>query len=937
MFITLLADIHKTQIAEAGGKGANLGELYRSGLPVPPGFVVTTDAYRCFVEVNALQGWIVTLASQTQIGNPQAYEAVSNQIRDLFMTGAMPNELQESIRAAYDRLVAEDNQDAVAVRSSATAEDLPQASFAGQQETFLNVCGADALLGTIKECWASLWTARAIAYRQQIGINHATVGMAVVVQTMVSADVSGILFTANPTTGERDEMVINASFGLGEAIVSGAVTPDTYVLDRTSMTPKETILGTKEVMIVAADGQRTTTQNVPIPQRNTLALSEPMLKELGTLGEQIERLFNGMPQDIEWAIADEQCWLLQARPITNLPPTPLRDVRWEPPTLGTVWMRRQVVEHMPEPLSPLFEELYVREGLDLSIDTMLAFMDDLIDTNKLLQEFKQESLPGPFAITVNGYAYSMASFNFTWKGIVQVLQMYVKLLPAMLREGVPHWREQSLPTYLATIKQWKEFDRTNASDAELVHGIRELAHADAIYWFASAIPLGMARTTDGLLNSFLTSVTKYNSSNGPRLTSGPFLRGFPSKAFEAQVQLETIAKRIGASESLHKLVNTTPTGHLLDTLSQHPDGQTILDDLQQYFDQFGHQIYNLDFAAPTQADEPLPILLSLKAAVEHPNHDACIHQEKLIRERELLVQSTTQSLNPLQRRLFKMVLGWAQRYTPYREGALFYVGAAWPTLRRLALELGQRLTAAGTLNCPDDVFYLKSTELLAASAARSNDQALLELAQLAQERRELREARKWLDPPVAVPPGAHLKFGPFRLSLLEPQTPSVSEGPTLKGFAVSPGQIIAPASVIHSPAEFEQMAPDTILVCRTTTPAWTPLFSQAKGLVTDIGGALAHGSIVAREYGIPAVMGTGVATQRITSGQRIQVDGDTGTVTLLDEITSEEQMQPAEETLPARNAIQRKVLLTLVVGVVIGFVIWWKKRKQQMTTSSKNS
>lgn len=936
MFVTLFANIHKEYIADAGGKGANLGELYHSGLPVPPGFVVTTAAYHHFVEVNALQEWIITLAAQTQIGQSQAYETVANQIRDLFMTGAMPNELEETIRAAYDKLVVGDSQPAVAVRSSATAEDLPQASFAGQQETFLNICGADALLSAIKECWASLWTTRAMAYRHQIGIDHGSVGMAVVVQTMVSADVSGVLFTANPTTGARDEMVVNASFGLGEAIVSGAVTPDTYVLDRVDMTVKETTLGTKEVMIVAADGQRTTTQSVPAPQRNTLALSEPMLKEVATLGEQVEQLFNGVPQDIEWAVADGQCWLLQARPITNLPPAPLRDVRWEPPIPGTVWMRRQVVEHMPEPLSPLFEELYVQEGLDLSIDKLIAFMGDLSNANQLLQEFMQEAMPGPFTTTVNGYAYTMAGFNFTWKGIVQVSQIYVKFLPAVLREGLPYWREQSLPTYLATIKQWKELDRTTVTDAELIRGIRELAHADATYWFASAIPLGIARMTDGLLDGFLTSVTTHNSSNGSRLTSGPFLRGFPSKALEAQAQLEATAKLIHGSESLRKVVITTPTGHLLDALSKHPDGQTIIDNLQQYLDQFGHQIYNLDFVAPTQTDDPLPVLLSLKAAVEHPDHNAHLHQQKLAHERESLVQSTTQALNPLQRRLFQMVLSWAQRYTPYREEALFYVGAAWPTLRRLALELGQRLTAAGTLNGPDDVFYLKSTELLSASTARSNDQALSELGQLAQKRRELREARKRLDPPVAVPPDAHLQFGPIKLSLFEPQTSGASEGPTLKGFAVSPGQTIAPASVIHSPAEFEQMAPDTILVCRTTTPAWTPLFSQAKGLVTDIGGALAHGSIVAREYGIPAVMGTGVATQRITSGQRIQVDGNTGMVSLLDEVTSEEHSQPAEEIPPTRNTMQRKLLLTLAFGVVIGLLIWWKRHKQSMITSSRN-
>jgi pyruvate,water dikinase len=232
---------------------------------------------------------------------------------------------------------------------------------------------------------------------------------------------------------------------------------------------------------------------------------------------------------------------------------------------------------------------------------------------------------------------------------------------------------------------------------------------------------------------------------------------------------------------------------------------------------------------------------------------------------------------------------------------------------------------AGSLDVPDDVFYLKSAELAAASAARADGAGRPELARLARERRELREARQRLEPPVVVPPGGRLKFGPIDMAMFEPKSRSASTGPTLKGFAVSPGRVTAPASIIRSPKEIDKMVPDTILVCTTTTPAWTPLFSQAKGLVTDIGGALAHGSIVAREYGIPAVMGTGVATQRIESGQRILVDGDTGTVTLVDEIETDgiDRAQVEEPSTLAR----RIALATLTVGLAIGLLVWWKKRR----------
>jgi len=924
VLVAWLADLDQSATSFAGGKGANLGELFQAGFPVPPAFVVTTAGYQRFITDNDLQSQILELATRPDKNDPATYATISNLIHDRFMAGSLATDLAEPILQAYAALNQHASASAgvpVAVRSSATAEDLPTASFAGQQETFLNVAGEEALLAAIKECWAGLWTARAMAYRERMHIDPALVAMAVVVQVLIPAEVSGILFTANPTTGARDEIVVNAGFGLGEVIVSGRVTPDTFLLDRETLTVRETKIGAKERMIVPAGDQQTVVQSVPATRREQPALSPETLHELAELGVRVEAHFDGLPQDIEWAVAGGHCWLLQARPITNLPPPPLRDVCWEPPRPGTIWMRRQIVEHMPEPLSPLFDELYLQEGLDQSIQAMVYSISDLIGLEINVWDFVQP----PFATTVNGYAYSIASFNYDGNMILIALRVYTTALPKMLRHMVPYWREQALPAYRATIACWKELDVAAAVDRELLRGMRELALADAVYWFAAAVPLGLARVTDAALDRYLKFVfSGRRGKHGPTPTSGHFLRGFPSRTLAAQVKLEDIGRTIHRNDALRMIVAETPAAELLAALAAHPDGQNILDALQQYLAEYGHQIYNLDFAAPTLADDPLPVLLALKAAVAHPQQDARAHQELMAGEREALVARTEKALNPPQRWLFRLLLGWAQRYSPNREEALFFVGAAWPALRRLALELGRRLMAAGSLNSPDDIFYLRSADLQAAITAREEGADRPDLAELALEQRALREARRQLDPPVVVPPGGRLKFGPIDMGMLEPKARATSTGPTLNGFAVSPGQVVAPASVIRSPDDFDQMLPDTILVCTTTTPAWTPLFAQAKGLVTDIGGALAHGSIVAREYGIPAVMGTGVATQRITSGQRIRVDGNTGTVTLVDEVAHEGVDQPPAGK-PKSRRLSLKWLLALG-GVAIGLAIWWKRR-----------
>jgi phosphoenolpyruvate synthase len=343
-------EIGKDDIALAGGKGANLGELSRAGLPVPAGFVLTTAAYDAFVESNGIGSEIVQLASAPRAKDPAAFEQVSERIHTLFSGGQVPEEMAGEICAAYERL-APDGETAVAVRSSATAEDLAGASFAGQQETYLNVRGEEALMKAIKDCWASLWTARAMAYRRCQGIAPESVSLAVVVQEMVEAEAAGVMFTANPAHGRRDEVVISAAWGLGESVVSGSVTTDDIVLEKESGRVISRETADKEVMTVYTESG-TEERPVPEAQRRQPVLDDEAAAELARYGVRIDDHY-GSPQDIEWALSKGELFILQARPITALT-EPMADppTDWSVPKTDGMYARASIVEQMPDPLSP---------------------------------------------------------------------------------------------------------------------------------------------------------------------------------------------------------------------------------------------------------------------------------------------------------------------------------------------------------------------------------------------------------------------------------------------------------------------------------------------------------------------------------------------------------------------------------------------------------
>ena len=911
-----------------GGKGRSLAKLSNAGFNVPGGFQVTTAAYRSFVADNHLQEKIVSLAKPVVADGRVSFEQASRDIQALFMDYEPSTAISEEIKTTYATL----NDCPVAVRSSANAEDLPGLSFAGQQETYLNVKGAAEVVAAVRRCWASLWTPQAISYRHQNGIDQNTVAMAVVVQIMVPSAVSGILFTANPATGERAEIIINASFGLGEAVVSGQVTPDTYIVDKATLTTKETIIGPKEQQIVADGDQGTKLTDVATGDRDQSSLSDDMLQALAATAVAIERLYDGVPQDIEWAFSyaaegsDYELLLLQSRPITNLPVQPI-EVVWEPTPPAKILYRRQIVENMPDPICPLFEELYLTEGLasgrtgpSIQVGggpgfvTCNGYAYNRADhpMNHMDPNLPEEELKAAFLRTVDEIwerygdlsdkqEHDMALFRsalsteekaefdavaaaYEGDNLAHDLTLPPSENPTYVANNMTQnndarwrtWQEEALPRLVGTAQKWQQVDLNTASDEKLLAGIREMGIEEGYYWTGNTShTFGIAKSTDDQLQCFL-----HENLPDDHYISGQFLTGLESKSMLANAILFELAKQIRASEELTYLIIVTPTKFVLQALHDHPEGAPILQALDEYYEVYGHQGYSLDFIEPTQAEDPSATFASLKSMVQDADYDPKNQNVRATAVREQKFSEVSEKLEGLTYWQFRYRWWFARKYNHIREETAFYFGYTWSVLRPMAFELGQRLVDAGTFLDREDTFFLVTEELTRAIAARKAGTSLPELGRLAAERRELREARKLMHPPGTIPEEAsNLPSVRFK----ETQIRNDESGDSLNGFAVSSGRVTAPASVILSQNDFDKMAPGSILVAPNTTPAWTQLFAHAVGLVTDMGSILAHGSIVAREYGIPAVLGVGNGTVRIKHGQIIAIDGDAGTVQLHDE------------------------------------------------------
>jgi pyruvate,water dikinase len=862
--ILLNLDSPEATLERVGGKGASLARMAAAGLPVPPGFHITTAAYRRFVDENHLAEKILSAAAEAEGSEPAALERASEQIQALFAQGRMPGEIAEMIGERYGEM---GGDLAVAVRSSATAEDLPGMSFAGQLETYLNVRGGDEVIDAVRRCWASLWTGRAIGYRARQGIRPEEVSMAVVVQQLIPADAAGVLFTANPMTGARGELMINAAWGLGEAIVSGRVTPDTMVIDKKTGAIASEEISSKEVMTVRlAEGTRE--EPVPAAKRRQAALEPSQAAELARLGVTIEQLY-GQPMDIEWAMCDGRIFIVQARPVTALP-EPRAAPDWKTPRKGARYFRQSVAELLPEPLSPLFETLALPQWNEATQQIMTQSMG-----------LKSVSFA---LVTIHDYVYYEMALNARQTaGLVFSFLMHGRTLARMWRRAVPHWADDVRPHYAQVTAEWTGRDLAATPSPELLAGAQRIVAAAASYYVSVQLVLGPPVVSEALFTAVYNLLIK-RKSDPPALT---FLLGFDNQPMRAEKSLYDLAMWArGDGELAGYLARasgkeiTAAYESQMTPIAAGKSWREFCARLTEHLNRFGHAVYDLDFAKSVPADAPASLLETVKYFVAGQGRSPYERQAAATAAREKAAASLQARLGWFRRRLFRRVLGWAQRSAPLREDSLADVGLGWPALRRIVRELGRRMAAAGAIEERDEVFWLKWEEVEAATRALDAGQPVEDYRRAIAERRETWQREHSATPPVLLPLKGGSRILGLDLSNMMPARSSQAAGNTIKGIGASPGRVTGPACVIHGPEEFDQMKPGDILVAKITTPAWTPLFALASGIVTDVGGPLSHSSIVAREYGVPAVLGTGVSTQRIRSGQHITVDGDGGVVTM---------------------------------------------------------
>src|SRR5215213_2449417 len=914
-------EIGKEDIALVGGKGANLGELSHAGLPVPSGFVITTAAYDTFVKASGIKGEVVALASVPRAEDPTGFEEVAEGIRALFSGGKVPDEMAEEIQASFEEL-SKDGESAVAVRSSATAEDLPAMSFAGQQETYLNVRQAETLLEGVKNCWASLWTARAMAYRARQGVDPATVSLAVVVQRMVESEAAGVMFTANPSNGRRDQATISAAWGLGESVVSGTVTPDFIVVEKGSWRVLSRETSDKQVMTVYS-GSGTEERPLPEARRRQPVLDDGPVAELARYGKRLEDHY-GTPQNIEWALAGDEFFIVQSRPITALP-EPMGDppTNWSVPDPKGFYVRASIVEQMPDPLSPLFADL-AYESVPRSLDKL---MNELLGSDTI----REGDLAFP---TVNGYAY----YYYKMAAILRISARALAVLPSLYgsgkASGVKRWREYSHPRYATIVKEWEARSPEDLPAVGLLAGAPELLDAGTEYYTSVQTIIPIAATSELLFTGFYERLIRREGDPPGQI----FLLGFDSTPIRAEKSLYDLAMWCGEHPELAAALLDTPSERALELLRMEapPVGmdERVWDDwrlrFQTHLHTYGYAVYNLDFVNPVPADDPAPPFDTLKFYLRGEGQNPHERQRRMARRREEATRTVLERLGPARGRFISRLLRWAQDAAPVREDALADTGLAWPLMRRMLLEVGGRIFEAGAVEKPADVFWLRRQELEdMASSLDAGETQPASLADAVEQRKMLWRGQSRVTPPQLLPKDSWFK-------VFESLMPAASEdqtGDTIRGIAASGGQVTAAARVLGGPGDFGQMQPGEVLVAAITTPAWTSLFAMASAVVTDVGGPLSHSSIVAREYGIPAVLGTGVATRRIRSEQNIRVDGDAGTVTLLDGMGRDDGGRPAEvASEPAASSTVGKIALAALVGVVlIAAFAHWRRRKRAWT------
>jgi len=857
-----LHEIDQTQIAIAGGKGAHLGELSRiDGIRVPPGICVTTPVYRRVVDDAPSIDERLDLLSRLEPDDREAIHRHSAEIRRAVEAVVVPDDVAAEITGALARL---DERAAYAVRSSATAEDLPGASFAGQQDTYLNVVGPAAVLEHVSRCWASLFTERAVTYRLRNGVDHRKVHMAVVVQQMVVPQAAGVLFTADPVTSDRTIASVEATFGLGEALVSGLVDADVSTVRDGAVVTRA--VATKRRAVVAVPGGGTREQPIDPARQEQPALTDAQVVQLVALGRQIEAHF-GRPQDIEWCLADDGFQIVQSRPITTLFPVPEvadranhvyvsvghQQMMTDPmKPLGLSFWQLTTPRPMAEAGGRLFVD--VTEGL-ASRSSRAGFLEMLGRSDPRIRDALQTVLDrgdfipsrpddeGPVHPLLAGAPAAIE----TDRAVVTELIAHTRAsIAALTREIRTRSGPELLDFILADVQELKRILFDPRSRPVI------MAAMEATWWLNEHLEewLGEKNAADTLSQSVPDNVTS-----------------------EMGLALLDVADVIRPHPEVVAYLHDVEDEGFLDGLATVDGGRQARDAIQAYLDEYGMRcVGEIDITRPRWSERPttlVPLILANVERFEPGARERRFEQgrrEALDKQQDLLERLRTLPDGQRKADETERMIDRLRTFIGYREHPKYGMVSRYFVYKQALLEEVDRLVQAGVLHDREDVFFLTFPELQDVVRTKHVDDELI--------RRRKDEFRSYqaLTPPRVLTSDGEALAGALRRDDLP--------AGALAGLPVSAGTVEGRARIVLDMAEAD-LAPGDILVTAYTDPSWSPLFVAVTGLVTEVGGLMTHGAVIAREYGLPAVVGVEHATQLIQDGQRIRVNGTDGYVEIL--------------------------------------------------------
>ncbi|MEY9972754.1 phosphoenolpyruvate synthase/pyruvate phosphate dikinase [Lysinibacillus sp. RC46] len=857
-------EMDKTQLLLVGGKGSNLGELSKiEGIQVPEGFCVTTVGYQKAIEQNETFQILLDQLLTLKVEDRDQVGEISRKIRQIIMEVEIPSDVVNSVAHTLSQL---GDDHAYAVRSSATAEDLPHASFAGQQDSYLNIIGKDSILQHIRKCWASLFTDRAVIYRMQNGFDHSQVYLSVIIQRMVFPQASGILFTADPITSNRKLLSINASFGLGEALVSGLVSPDCYKVQEDKIVDK--MIATKKLAIYSLKGGGTETQQIDPNQQKTQTLTDQQILQLARIGRQIEAYFD-CPQDIEWCLVDDTFYIVQSRPITTLFPIPKANDQE-----NHVYISVGHQQMMTDPMKPL--------GLSFFLLTTSAPMRKA-GGRLFVDVTHQLALP----VSRNNLLNAMGQHDPLMKdALMNIIERgdFIKSLPNDIKAPSPN---RGNTDTLAQIENNPSIvseliKRNQTSIEELKQNIQTKSGIDLFDFILEDIQELKKFLFDpqssavfmAAINASIWVNEKMNEWLGEKNVADTLSQSVPNNiTSEMGLALLDVADVIRPYPEVIAYLQHTKDDTFLVELVKFNGGQEARDAFYVFLNKYGMRCAGeIDITKPRWSEKPITLVPMILNNIKNLQPNASTRkfeqgrQEALKKEQELLERLKQLPDGEQKAKETKRMISLIRNFIGYREYPKYGMINRYFVYKQALLKEAGQLVQANVIHEKEDIYYLTFEELREIVHTNKLDY------QIISERKDEYKLYERITPPRVITSDGEIIVGEYKRENLPAKA--------IVGLPVSSGVIEGRARVILN-MEDADIEEGDILVTSFTDPSWTPLFVSIKGLVTEVGGLMTHGAVIAREYGLPAVVGVENAIKLIKDGQRIRVHGTEGYIEIL--------------------------------------------------------